>query len=177
MLSASAAAGRNDTRHNVHLHHHDSGSLEQQKSRSHWGQHARSTTAEAPASNPAKNSFTTHSTFNLKPPDVGALLDLGLALGHQRFEVVSLAARDRLGMVAANAWAEPQTSNLRAPSEASVKSRRRHEQESAPSSESVWRDVGQTELRREVRQIGSWTGCTLAPLFDLRGLCVFIPKL
>lgn len=33
-----------------------------------------------------------------------ALLDLGLALGHQRFEVVSLA-RSNAGMVGAQAWA------------------------------------------------------------------------
>ena len=37
---------------------------------------------------------------------MGQLLDLGLALGHQRFELVSLAGRDNAGMVAAHAWAE-----------------------------------------------------------------------
>lgn len=38
--------------------------------------------------------------------EVGKLLDLGLALGYQRFELVSLAERDDAGMVAAHAWAE-----------------------------------------------------------------------
>ncbi|CAB1100625.1 unnamed protein product [Ectocarpus sp. CCAP 1310/34] len=38
--------------------------------------------------------------------EVGQLLDLGLALGHERFELVSLVGREETGMVAAHAWAE-----------------------------------------------------------------------
>lgn len=52
-----------------------------------------------PASAPSTSTTIQHR-------DVGALLDLGLALGHERFEVVSLAARDHAGMVAAHAWAD-----------------------------------------------------------------------
>lgn len=38
--------------------------------------------------------------------EVGQLLDLGLALGHERFELVSLVGREEAGTVAAHAWAE-----------------------------------------------------------------------
>ncbi|CAN0469566.1 unnamed protein product, partial [Ectocarpus sp. 12 AP-2014] len=38
--------------------------------------------------------------------EVGQLLDLGLALGHERFELVSLVGREETDMVAAHAWAE-----------------------------------------------------------------------
>lgn len=51
-----------------------------------------------PPSNPPSHPAAT--------TEVGQLLDLGLALGHQRFELVSLAGRDNAGMVAAHAWAE-----------------------------------------------------------------------
>ncbi|CAM9446439.1 unnamed protein product [Laminaria digitata] len=51
-----------------------------------------------PPSNPPSHPTAT--------TEVGQLLDLGLALGHQRFELVSLAGRDNAGMVAAHAWAE-----------------------------------------------------------------------
>lgn len=47
--------------------------------------------------------------------EVGKLLDLGLALGHQRFELVSLAERDDAGMVAAHAWAETRDGELEYP--------------------------------------------------------------
>lgn len=53
-----------------------------------------------PPSNPPSHPAAT--------TEVGQLLDLGLALGHQRFELVSLAGRDNAGMVAAHAWAEVQ---------------------------------------------------------------------
>ncbi|CAM9090182.1 unnamed protein product, partial [Scytosiphon promiscuus] len=53
-------------------------------------------------------------TFPPHPPpthpaatvEVGQLLDLGLALGHERFELVSLLGREEAGMVAAHAWAD-----------------------------------------------------------------------
>lgn len=47
--------------------------------------------------------------------EVGKLLDLGLALGHHRFELVSLAERDDAGMVAAHAWAETRDGELEYP--------------------------------------------------------------
>lgn len=53
-----------------------------------------------PPSNPPSHPAAT--------TEVGQLLDLGLALGHQRFELVSLAGHDNAGMVAAHAWAEVQ---------------------------------------------------------------------
>lgn len=46
--------------------------------------------------------------------EVGQLLDLGMALGHKRFELVSLAGRDDAGMVAAHAWAEAKKDHTRA---------------------------------------------------------------
>lgn len=56
-----------------------------------------------PPSNPPSHPAAT--------AEVGQLLDLGLALGHQRFELVSLAGRDDGGMVAAHAWAEVRDSS------------------------------------------------------------------
>ncbi|CAM9414791.1 unnamed protein product [Ectocarpus fasciculatus] len=54
----------------------------------------RETSAPLPPSHPAATT------------EVGQLLDLGLALGHERFELVSLVGREETGMVAAHAWAE-----------------------------------------------------------------------
>ncbi|CAM9376584.1 unnamed protein product [Ectocarpus sp. 4 AP-2014] len=61
------------------------------------------TSAPLPPSHPAATT------------EVGQLLDLGLALGHERFELVSLVDREETGMVAAHAWAECEGS-LRRPS-------------------------------------------------------------
>ncbi len=104
--------------------------------------------------------------------EVGQLLDLGLALGHERFELVSLGGREEAGVVAAHAWAEcgdgriggggggssssrrrgrgsqTPTSHMQ-PADAAAAGRSRHR--TAPIHDDVRAQAGREELRREVR--------------------------
>jgi len=95
--------------------------------------------------------------------EVGQLLDLGLALGHERFELVSLGGREEAGVVAAHAWAEcggggssrrrrigseKPTSHMQLRGDAAT-GRTRHR--TAPVHDDVRVQAGREELRREVR--------------------------
>ncbi|CAN0236706.1 unnamed protein product, partial [Ascophyllum nodosum] len=73
---------------------------------------AENTTGESiqPGAPPNKSARTKLRLRNEEPPlptvEIEQLLELGMALGHKRFEIASLAGRDADGIVAAHAWAE-----------------------------------------------------------------------
>lgn len=55
---------------------------------------------------PDRGAGRHHPSHPAATTEVGQLLDLGLALGHERFELVNLVGRGDAEMVAAHAWAE-----------------------------------------------------------------------
>lgn len=94
--------------------------------------------------------------------EVGQLLDLGLALGHERFELVSLVGREEAGMVAAHAWAACGDSRTTRDSE-----RATHMLQSprpATGHDNVRAQAGREELRREVRKSNTRDGASAIPL-------------
>ncbi|CAM9109944.1 unnamed protein product [Hapterophycus canaliculatus] len=79
--------------------------------------------------------------------EVGQLLDLGLALGHERFELVSLLGREEAGMVAAHAWADCGCeSSRRDPVSSGARTRSRPR----ASHDDAGVQAGREELQREV---------------------------
>lgn len=110
------------------------------------------TSASLPPSHPAATT------------EVGQLLDLGLALGHERFELVSLVGREETGVVAAHAWAECEgsvprpSSSSRDPraSTTTIRVMQRQAVSTTRSRQASHGDVkvhaGREELLREVRR-------------------------
>eukprot|EP00903_Cladosiphon_okamuranus_P013553 g12624.t1 len=91
--------------------------------------------------------------------EVGQLLDLGLALGHERFELVSLVGREEAGVIAAHAWAScgDNNSNSSRARRDSGRTTRMHLDDMSPSrprpsasNHHARAQAGREELRREV---------------------------
>eukprot|EP00752_Nemacystus_decipiens_P009152 g8175.t1 len=89
--------------------------------------------------------------------EVGQLLDLGLALGHERFELVSLVGREEAGMIAAHAWAACGDSNGRRTRRDSDRASHMHRDDTLPSRprpaathDNARAQAGREELRREM---------------------------
>lgn len=103
--------------------------------------------------------------------EVGQLLDLGLALGHERFELVSLVGREEAGRIAAHAWAACGDSNGGRTSTRRDSDRASHmhpddtlptRPRPAASHDSVRAQAGREELRREVRERRTRDGAAIA---------------
>lgn len=104
--------------------------------------------------------------------EVGQLLDLGLALGHERFELVSLVGREEAGMIAAHAWASCGDSDSRTRRDSE---RATHVHDNtfpsrplpAASHDNVRAQARREELRREVRKSRTREGAFTLPLESL----------
>lgn len=103
--------------------------------------------------------------------EVGQLLDLGLALGHERFELVSLVGREEAGVIAAHAWASCGDSKSRTRGDSGSAKTHMHPDDTlrshtqpAASHDDVRVQAGREELRREVREIRTRDGVFTAPL-------------
>ena len=103
--------------------------------------------------------------------EVGQLLDLGLALGHERFELVSLVGREEAGMIAAHAWAVCGDSNGSRSRADSDRVSHMHLDDTLPSRlrpaagrDSVRAQAGREELRGEVSKSRNRDGALAIPL-------------